>query len=157
MRSSELTLRYIVFGEIGDVRLPPPATCERADDLWRHTCFEAFVRGGHADAYYEFNLAPSSQWAAYRFSSYRADMTDTGNEPWSMQSVSSPERFEFGVELDLRRPDLSPTEPWRLGLSAVIEDKSGDKTYWALAHPPGKPDFHHPDAFAIDLSPTEPA
>jgi hypothetical protein len=40
---------------------------------------------------------------------------------------------------------------WRLGLSAVIEDSSGAKSYWALAHPPGKPDFHHPDCFAHEL------
>ena len=42
---------------------------------------------------------------------------------------------------------------WRLGLSAVIEDTNGHKSYWALAHPPGKPDFHHADCFAYELSP----
>ena len=42
---------------------------------------------------------------------------------------------------------------WRLGLSAVIEDTSGGKSYWALAHPPGKPDFHHADCFALELPP----
>jgi hypothetical protein len=35
-----------------------------------------------------------------------------------------------------------------LGLSAVLEEQDGTKSYWALAHPPGgKPDFHHPDCF----------
>jgi hypothetical protein len=38
-----------------------------------------------------------------------------------------------------------------LGLSAVIEEKDGTKSYWALAHPPGKPDFHHKDCFALTL------
>jgi hypothetical protein len=41
--------------------------------------------------------------------------------------------------------------PWRLGLSAVIEDTRGSLSYWALAHPPGKPDFHHADGFALEL------
>jgi hypothetical protein len=45
---------------------------------------------------------------------------------------------------------------WRLGLSAVIEDKAGGKSYWALAHPPGKADFHHADSFARELPPMEP-
>ncbi len=40
----------------------------------------------------------------------------------------------------------------RLGLSAVIEQTDGTKSYWALAHPPGKPDFHHRDCFAHQLS-----
>jgi hypothetical protein len=41
---------------------------------------------------------------------------------------------------------------WRLGLSAIIEEASGQRSYWALAHPPGKPDFHHPDSFALEVS-----
>jgi hypothetical protein len=41
--------------------------------------------------------------------------------------------------------------PLRIGLSAVIEDRDGSLSYWALRHPHGKPDFHHPDAFALEL------
>jgi hypothetical protein len=52
-----------------------------------------------------------------------------------------------------RLPALSRKTPWRLGLSAVIEDKAGHMSYWALAHPPGKPDFHHMDCFAYEFSP----
>jgi hypothetical protein len=37
------------------------------------------------------------------------------------------------------------------GLSAVIADKDGRTAYWALAHPPGKADFHHKDCFALQL------
>jgi hypothetical protein len=35
----------------------------------------------------------------------------------------------------------------------VIEETNGNKSYWALAHPAGKPDFHHADGFAYELSP----
>lgn len=38
-----------------------------------------------------------------------------------------------------------------LALAAVVEDEDGALSYWALRHPPGKPDFHHPDAFALQL------
>jgi hypothetical protein len=41
---------------------------------------------------------------------------------------------------------------WRLGLAAITEDTRGGKSYWALAHPSGKPDFHHFDCFAHELS-----
>ena len=41
---------------------------------------------------------------------------------------------------------------WALGLSAILEEKDGTKSYWALAHPPGdKPDFHAADCFAASL------
>jgi hypothetical protein len=48
-------------------------------------------------------------------------------------------------------PDLPSDAPWLLGLSAVIEEMNGRLSYWALAHPPGKPDFHHADCFALEL------
>jgi hypothetical protein len=57
--------------------------------------------------------------------------------------------FELQVSLEL--PGLPSDSAWRLGLAAVIEETSGRKSYWALAHPPGKPDFHHSDCFALEL------
>ena len=38
----------------------------------------------------------------------------------------------------------------RLALSPVIED--GALSYWALRHPPGRPDFHHQDAFTLEIA-----
>jgi len=58
-------------------------------------------------------------------------------------------RVALTAWLDVSR--LLPEHPEKLGLSAVIEEIDGTKSYWALAHPPGKPDFHHPDCFALTL------
>lgn len=41
--------------------------------------------------------------------------------------------------------------PWLASLSAVIEERHGAKSYWALAHGSDKPDFHHPDSFVLEL------
>jgi hypothetical protein len=41
---------------------------------------------------------------------------------------------------------------WELGLSAVLEENDGTKSYWALAHPGDKPDFHAPGCFAARLA-----
>jgi hypothetical protein len=38
-----------------------------------------------------------------------------------------------------------------IGLTAVLEQTDGTKSYWALAHPPGKPDFHDPACFALEF------
>jgi hypothetical protein len=57
------------------------------------------------------------------------------------------------VALDLS--GLAPDGPWRLGVSAVIEETSGRKSYWALTHTPGKADFHHADGFSLTLPPPE--
>jgi hypothetical protein len=48
-------------------------------------------------------------------------------------------------------PDLPSNAPWLLNLSAVIEEASGRKSYWALTHPSGEPDFHHSDCFVLEV------
>jgi len=146
-RAGTLVLSYVVTGAIGELRLPPVTAAARADELWRHTCFEAFVRVAPDAGYYEFNFAPSTQWAAYRFSGYRSGMrvaTEIGAPRINVKS--SPERYMLQAALEL---DVAGG---RLGLAAVIEATDGRTSYWALAHPPGKPDFHHPDGFAHELS-----
>jgi hypothetical protein len=149
-----LLLSYIVSGKISDVRIPPSTAAGRGDALWRHTCFEAFVGASSSASYYEFNFSPSSQWAAYRFSGYRSGMCvadEVGAPSIEVQQMS--DGCTLQAKLDLHQLSALPPETSRrLALSAVIEDKNGEISYWALMHPPGKPDFHHPDCFAHELS-----
>jgi hypothetical protein len=144
--AGSLLLSYVVTGTIGDLRLPLPEPPSRADALWRHTCFEAFLRIPSGEAYYEFNFAPSTKWAAYRFDSYRAGMrvADEIRAP-RVEVRSAAERYALRASLELG------VAASRLGLAAVIEELNGNKSYWALAHPPGKPDFHHSDCFALEF------
>lgn len=153
-RNGKLTIRYVMHGAISDVAIPVQSLPMRMDELWKHTCFEAFVRGGQGDVYYEFNFAPSLQWAAYRFDRYREGMDVAFEIPFPEITLTpGADRYELTASADL--PALSRAADWRVGLSAVIEEKSGGKSYWALAHAPGKPDFHHADAFALALPATE--
>ena len=151
LTTGRLALSYTVIGTIGDLLIPAAIASSRADELWRHTCFEAFIRGAWDDSYYEFNFAPSSEWAAYRFDGYRSGMSvaDEFSAP-KIEVESTPKQYTLRALLDLSGWPTS--SDWRLGLSAVIEDMNGSKSYWALAHPPGKPDFHHSDCFAAELS-----
>ncbi len=150
-----LVLSYVVTGKISDLRLKPIVAGGRADELWRHTCFEAFLGTAPGAAYYEFNFSPSTQWAAYRFSSYRSGMrvaTEIGVPRIKVESA--PERYTLQASLKLDALSGLPRDAgWRLGLAAVTEDTSGRMSYWALAHPPGKADFHHFGGFAHELSP----
>lgn len=145
-----LWLSYVVTGKIGNLRMPSVAASARADELWRGTCFEAFIRAAPGEAYYEFNFAPSTQWAAYRFDGYRAGMRaapEIGAPRIEVQAA--PETYTLRAALDLSNLPLGGG--WRLGLSAVIEEIGGRKSYWALAHPPGNADFHHADCFALEF------
>ena len=153
-----LELRYAVIGATRDLSLPAPATPARADGLWRRTCFEAFVRGPSGEVYHEFNMAPSGQWASYRFDAYRRGMTPANRigDP-RIDIRLTDERLHLCAAWDLdAATDLPGAGPWRLALSAVIEEADGRVSHWALAHPSGKADFHHADGFALQLMAMEP-
>jgi hypothetical protein len=152
--SRSLVLSYVVHGNMSELRLPAVTASARRDELWQHTCFEAFVGTAAAAAYYELNFAPSTQWAAYRFSGYRSGMrvaTEIGAP--GIEAQSTPACYTLRASLDLDALSGLPRDiGWRLGLAAITEDQDGRKSYWALAHPAGKADFHHSDGLAHELS-----
>jgi predicted GIY-YIG superfamily endonuclease len=146
-RSGRFRLRYSVLGDIEALALPDERPPARLDELWRHTCFEAFIRSGEA-GYCEFNFSPSGEWAAYRFDSYRAGMRPLEMAAPAIRTRTARRELCLDVQLS------EPVGASHLNLTAVIEEKSGTKSFWALAHPPeGPPDFHHPACFVLELPP----
>ena len=149
----QLALEYRLVGDLSRVRLPEPRPPVRADGLWRHSCFEAFIGHTPASHYWEYNFSPSGAWAAYHFTAYREGMAPLmkGSPPVTSSRIGR-DVFEFSVLLDLawlaRAPDSTGL---RLGISAVIEDRERTLSYWALEHPGEKPDFHHPGGLVVAL------
>ena len=146
-----IALRYQLVGELAALVVPAVAAPGRADELWRHTCFEAFLRPDADEGYCEFNFAPSTQWAAYRFTGYREGMAPAPVAPPRIDVRAGDGVLLLTAKLNLAGLDLCSGAS-RLALSAVVEEASGAKSYWALAHPPGKPDFHHRSSFACTLA-----
>jgi hypothetical protein len=152
-RARTLVFTYAVTGRISDLAMPSVAAVARTEELWRHTCFEAFVGTSTDVAYYEFNFAPSRKWAAYQFSSYRRGMrVATEIEAPQITVQSNPERHVLRASLDVSQLSLARAATLRVGLSAVIEEVAGQRSYWALAHPSGKADFHHSDSFVLEVA-----
>ncbi|MFO1186634.1 MAG: DOMON-like domain-containing protein [Alphaproteobacteria bacterium] len=146
---ARLALRYTLQGELGALRIPPRTEPKRTDGLWRRTCFEAFLRADASAAYHELNFAPSSEWAAYGFNAYRAGMTLADATPRIEAFAETGDTLVVTAAIDLGA-GLAEAK-WYLALAAVIEERTGRLSYWALAHPPGKPDFHHKDAFTLEI------
>ncbi len=146
LKDGRTMLRYRVDG-CCDLVLPPFAGKGRADELWQTTCFELFLGNG-SGPYLEFNFSPSARWAAYFFSSYREGRVEP--EPGMQPDI----HVGQGQEIFLLTAFLSTEDvagATHANVSAVIDEKGGTKSYWALAHPPGKPDFHDPACFAAIL------
>jgi hypothetical protein len=141
-----LSLRYLLAGHVERLRIPVPRQPVRADGLWRRTCFEAFVAADGAPAYREFNFSPSGEWAAYAFANYREGGSALDCGPPTIHCRRSPGVFELEAEVP-----FPPGGSLRLGLSAVLEDAEGLRSYWALRHPGARPDFHDPASFTLTL------
>jgi hypothetical protein len=130
--------------------VPPFAGKGRADELWQTTCFELFLKPEDGAPYVELNLSPSERWNAYDFEAYR----------WGMAERPFPREPECTLRLgssfaifDAAIPVAGlPAGECAMGLSAVIEEQGGTKSYWALAHPDARPDFHAPACFAATLA-----
>ena len=102
---------------------------------------------GEGPGYREFNLSPSGTWQVYDFRGYR-----DGGEPAAIAlSPSLCDRSPQACSLAVALSPLPSGPTLRLGLSAVIEETNGRLSYWALHHPPGRPDFHYTGAFALTL------
>ena len=148
-----LLLRFTVRGAIDRIRLPTAShPAGRREELWRHTCFEAFIRPARSEAYHELNLSPSNDWAFYHFEKRRSGRSSPDVPLLTFSHVNDPGLLNLRASIELATL-ISPAVPWELNLTAVIEDMGGQLSYWAIAHPPVEPDFHHPDCFVLDLPP----
>jgi hypothetical protein len=150
-------MTFRLDGDIPRIRVSSPGVSRFATQLWRHTCFEAFIAVPGHPAYHEFNFAPSGEWAVYAFSGYR-NGSPVANEMMrphiAVHSTGSRLELDTLVRLDALSA-IHPRASLRIGLSAVIEASDG-LSYWALRHPADQPDFHDADGFALLLEPPGP-
>jgi len=144
-----LTVTFALQGDLSALRIPESRPSRWADKLWQHACFEVFVMAGEGPGYREFNFSPSGEWAVYAFRGYRVGMGLVVEQGPDISVQRSGKRLDLEAQIP---PELLPQgRSPRLGLSAVVEAADGGLSYWALRHPPGRPDFHHMDAFALQL------
>lgn len=147
-RDTYLHFRWRIKGT-GALVVPAFVGPGREDGLWQTTCFELFAAPEGGDSYHEFNFSPSGRWAAYDFARYRDGMA---GRTLAAPPVSQERRHAHILTFDTQlRANSLPLRPLKIGLSAVIEEEGRVKSYWALAHPPGAPDFHAPTCFAATL------
>ncbi len=158
-------LRWKVDGA-AELVVPAFAGRARQDGLWQTTCFEMFTstrpvqpapvgEAGKgiaelASAYTEYNFSPSERWAAYDFTGYRTGMAE---RPVTRPPVITPRRGGDVLFCDVAiATDALPPTPWRYGMTAVLEEVGGVKSYWAIAHRGDKPDFHDPACLGATLA-----
>ncbi|MDI6748606.1 MAG: DOMON-like domain-containing protein [Rhodocyclaceae bacterium] len=143
-----LKLAYTIHCPAGLMRVPTREAPAPAGALWQTTCCELFVAADSDCAYREFNFSPSGQWAAYDFAAYREPLKPGAPIPapllWSHYRDGS-----LRLDASLSPSALPAGRHLRCALAVVVERHDGRLGYWALAHPAGPPDFHHPTSFLL--------
>ena len=127
--------------------LPEADEPSRADELWRTTCFEAFLREEGADGYSEWNFAPSGQWAAYDFirpRGYGRGSTSPLRPTSGWRTISPGGRLEPRFRSMLEKAGSS-----RSRRSLRRRTAPSPTGRWPMRA--DKPDFHHPDCFVAKL------
>lgn len=150
--SGKLILNYIVSGDVSALELLEISQPKRTDYLWQQTCFEAFVGAKGEKGYLEYNLSPSTEFAVYAFEDHRRGMRnpELATDP-KIEIVDGNGSYHLSAELDLAGLPGMDLDGLELSVTAVIEEKDGQKSLWALTHPSGNPDFHNRDCFVHKL------
>lgn len=149
-----LAIHYQLDADLHRLRIPQPAADDAADELWRHTCFEAFIAVPGAQDYREFNFSPSGQWAVYAFDAWRErDIAFVVATAPRLRIERAAHELVLVATLPAALlPARSDAGSVRIGLCAVLEHADGALEYWALHHPVAQPDFHHRDGFVLELA-----
>lgn len=151
---SQLVGSFRLNGPLDHIIVPTKvADAARKDGLWKNTCFEFFMRPTQTSAYLEVNLSPSGEWNVYEFDDYRKGM----RESKIVKSVKVDTNFHDGClnvswSLKFDKDVLNKKERgYLVGITAVLEHRSGEKSYWALKHCDENPDFHNAESFSTEI------
>lgn len=148
LEQGQLRLHYRLSGPLEGLEIPLASpTPQRRDELWQSTCFEAFLGMAGSEGYWELNLSPAGHWNLYRLDGYRS-----GLRPEPRCSTVAMERQQaldaLSLDLELNLSSLVPAEaPLELSLTAVLQQRNGTCSYWALQHTGSEADFHRRDSF----------
>jgi hypothetical protein len=123
----------------------------RQKNLWEHTCCEIFLGLPNSTQYWEFNLSPTGNWNVYHLLDYRQNLTEeSAFSALPFQVSQKEDSWQLQLTVDLHKI-ISAKQNLIVGVTAVIEDRANQLSYWALSHPGKHPDFHHRDAFILEL------
>ena len=149
----KLAVYYSLTGNREEILIPVSASRPgRRDQLWTETCFEFFLAIRDQPQYWEFNLSPSGNWNAYRMDAYRrvGFREEMSIEQLQVEVLKNGDCISAAVSVELSQI-IPAGEIIQVGVASVIQTRSGQETYWALAHPAPYPDFHLKNSFLLQL------
>ena len=148
-----LRIRYCLSGSSSNILIPEPAGYPaRKDELWLETCFEFFLAHPGHPSYWEFNLSPSGDWNIFRMDAYRRAGFRQEEKIQGLQIRIGHDDGRICLDADVNlSPIMAAGNRIQAGVASVIQTRDRHETYWALAHPGARPDFHLRESFMLEI------
>jgi hypothetical protein len=150
LENGDAELIFELSGKLDLILWPTefPLIAERKHALWEHTCLEAFFSTDQEKltSYAEINCAANGHWAFYTLSSYRQDLSEYhAGSVHLLTREETPQGVRFVIAV--KGLPWSASTGLFVGITAVIEFKNGDISYWAISHAEKEADFHSKKSF----------
>ena len=142
--AEKIRLSFVVEGDLDVYIFPSKSRPQRAQELWKLTCFELFLANENEEEYYELNFSPSLAWNFYFLESYRGEVKE-------MELLNSPtiEAFEvnneFKILFELSVENLQDFDYYNV--ACILLNKEHERTFWTIKHLKSQPDFHDKASF----------
>ena len=147
LHENNLTLEYQVLGDLSHYHFPKQTKQERANNLWLDTTFELFIAPVGSDEYWELNIAPSTQWNLYHFTSYKEGMKES--------NIISTPSIKTYVQHDKYRLTFNATvahehfdQALQINLCTILLDQNGVRHFYSIERREGDVDFHDRGGFS---------
>ncbi|CAA6803203.1 MAG: Unknown protein [uncultured Sulfurovum sp.] len=144
LTNNKVQIRFVVKGELNAYIFPPKSKLQRANELWKATCFELFLADSQKEEYYEINFSSSLVWNFYYLKNYRAEVQELKllNEPKiEVQQNEDEVQIDFELEIEnLEKFDI-------YNVASIFLTKDNERTFWSVKHEKDVPDFHNRATF----------
>ena len=153
LHDNQVHVSYRITDRTHSIQFPDISQhASRKNELWNATCCELFVGISGEPNYWEYNLSPSHDWAVFSFTDYRQNKSDELSISELEITTKIDKNNEFELKTILALPEMLTDRTLDIGVSSVVQDKSGKIHYYALTHPDSKADFHDRKGFNIKLN-----
>ena len=146
LTNNKVQISFVVKGELDAYIFLQKLKLQRANELWKATCFELFLANSQKEEYYEINFSSSLAWNFYYLKNYRAEVQELKllHEP-KIEVYYHADELHIDFELET---EILATENFDLyNVASICLTKDKLRTFWSVKHKKDVPDFHNRDNF----------
>ena len=141
IEEKNVKLEFIIRGNLEEYIFAQSATKQRANELWKHTCFELFFGDKKRASYIEINISPSTAWNIYQFHHHRVfDKEEASLFHPLIKTLKIEDEYRLLFE---HKFDKIPLDKELIfNLAVILLDKNKKRYFYTIKKKNEEVDFH---------------